>query len=96
MPVGKGTKQVETSGSRTRLNLMGVVNLCDISKTVVCEYGSITSLNMARSGVYWVYTRHTSSGMYVGCAHSPQSLTTVSDWGFAPFLQLELFRVYNS
>ncbi|AUT97813.1 methionine aminopeptidase [Citrobacter braakii] len=29
-----------------------------------------------------LYTRHTSSYRCVGCAHSPQSLTYVSSWGF--------------
>ncbi|TKV20919.1 hypothetical protein FDX22_10070 [Citrobacter sp. TBCS-14] len=30
------------------------------------------------------YTRHTSRCMCVGCARSPQSLTSVSFWGFIP------------
>lgn len=48
MPVGKGAKQVETSGSRTRLNLMGAINLTALDKTVIREYDKINSHNIAR------------------------------------------------
>lgn len=39
---------VETTGSRTRLNLMGALNLNDMGKTVVREYDKINSHNIAR------------------------------------------------
>lgn len=45
---GKGAKQVETSGSRTRLNLMGAINLTALDKTVIREYDKINSHNIAR------------------------------------------------
>ncbi len=48
MPAGKGAKQVETSGSRTRLNLMGAINLNALDKTVIREYDTINSHNIAR------------------------------------------------
>jgi transposase len=48
MRAGKGAKQVETSGSRTRLNLMGAVNLAALDKTVIKEYDKINSHNIAR------------------------------------------------
>ncbi len=44
----KGQKTaVKTTGSRTRLNLMGALNLADISKTVVREYDRIDSYHIA-------------------------------------------------
>jgi hypothetical protein len=39
---------VETSGSRTRLNLMGAINLTALDKTVIREYDKINSHNIAR------------------------------------------------
>ncbi len=47
MPKGRKTV-VETSGSRTRLNLMGALNLNDIGNTVIREYDTINSENIAR------------------------------------------------
>ncbi len=45
----KGQKTVvKTMGSRTRLNLMGALNLNDISSTVVREYAGINNENIAR------------------------------------------------
>ncbi|WP_445081516.1 IS630 family transposase, partial [Martelella alba] len=48
MPAGKKAHVVETTGSRTRLNLMGALNLNDISRTVIREYDKINSHNIAR------------------------------------------------
>lgn len=39
---------VETTGSRTRLNIMGALNLNDIGSTVIREYDTIDSLNICR------------------------------------------------
>ncbi|KDL89531.1 insertion element iso-IS1n protein insB [Klebsiella variicola] len=45
----KGRKTaVETTGSRTRLNLMGALNLKDIGRTVIREYDTINAENIAR------------------------------------------------
>lgn len=41
-------KVLETTGSRSRLNIVGGLNLTDISRTVVCEYDSINSENIVR------------------------------------------------
>lgn len=48
MRAGKGAKQVETSGSRSRLNMMGAINLTALDKTVIREYDKINSHNIAR------------------------------------------------
>lgn len=48
MPAGKAAEPVKTSGSRTRLNLMGALNLNDIGRTVIREYDKINSHNIAR------------------------------------------------
>lgn len=47
MPKGQKTV-VETTGSRTRLNIMGALNLNDIGGTVVREYDTINSLNICQ------------------------------------------------
>lgn len=39
---------VETTGSRTRLNIMGALNLSDMGKTVIREYDKINNHNIAR------------------------------------------------
>lgn len=48
MPAGKKAHVVKTTGSRTRLNIMGALNLNDISRTVIREYDKINSHNIAR------------------------------------------------
>lgn len=48
IPAGENASVVKTSGSRTRLNIMGALNLSDISKTVIREYDKINSHNIAR------------------------------------------------
>jgi transposase len=48
MPAGKKAHVVETTGSRTRLNLMGALNLNDMGKTLIREYDKINSHNIAR------------------------------------------------
>jgi len=47
MPKGQKTV-VETTGSRTRLNIMGALNLNDIGHTVIREYDTINSLNISK------------------------------------------------
>lgn len=48
MPAGKKAHVVETTGSRTRLNIMGALNLNDIGSTVIREYDTIDTLNICR------------------------------------------------
>lgn len=48
MPAGKKAHVVETTGSRTRLNIMGALNLNDIGSTVIREYDTIDSLNICQ------------------------------------------------
>ncbi|TAI94925.1 hypothetical protein EG332_17985 [Pectobacterium versatile] len=45
-------------------------------------YESVDGITFHLSGSLDVYTRHTSSCLCVGCAHSPESLTCVSSSGF--------------
>lgn len=47
MPKGRKTL-VETTGSRTRLNIMGALNLNDIGSTVIREYDTLNSLNIGK------------------------------------------------
>ncbi len=44
---GKST-EIETPGSRTRLNIMGALNLTDIGKTIIREYDTLNAENIAR------------------------------------------------
>lgn len=48
MPAGKKAQVVETTGSRTRLNIMGALNLNDIGSTVIREYDTINSLSICQ------------------------------------------------
>lgn len=48
MLTGKAAEPVKTSGSRTRLNIMGALNLKDIGRTIIREYDKINSHNIAR------------------------------------------------
>lgn len=48
VPTGKAATAVKTGGSRTRLNIMGALNLNDIGRTVIREYDKINSHNIAR------------------------------------------------
>ncbi len=41
-------KAIETTGSRSRLNIVGALNLSDIGRTVIDEYESINSENIVR------------------------------------------------
>ncbi len=41
---------VETTGSRTRINLMANLNLQCIEETIICEYPSINAENVAYFG----------------------------------------------
>lgn len=42
-------KALETTGSRSRLNIVRSLNLMDISRTVICESDGINSENIVRS-----------------------------------------------
>ncbi|ELQ8433380.1 winged helix-turn-helix domain-containing protein, partial [Salmonella enterica] len=48
MPAGKKAHVVETTGSRTRLNIMGALNLNDIGSAVIREYDTINSLSICQ------------------------------------------------
>lgn len=39
---------MKTTGSRTRLNILGALNLSDISRTVIHDYKTINDYNIAR------------------------------------------------
>lgn len=41
-------KSVKTTGSRTRLNILGALNLSDISRTIIHDYKTINDYNIAR------------------------------------------------
>ncbi|KEY57893.1 transposase [Serratia sp. DD3] len=59
----KGRKTiVETTGSRTRLNIMGALNLTDIGSTVIREYDTINSLNIGQFRHSGVRNRSISDG----------------------------------
>ncbi|ENE8569106.1 IS630 family transposase [Salmonella enterica] len=55
MPKGQKTME-ETTSSRTRLNIMGALNLNNIGSTVIREYDTIDSLNICR---FFIVTRET-------------------------------------
>ncbi|EDH5630162.1 IS630 family transposase [Salmonella enterica] len=96
MRAGKGAKQVETSGSRTRLNLMGAINLSDISKTVVCEHDSINSLNIARFFIEIRKTYPVSQKVHIildGAGYHRSEL--VKDWAVVMNIALHYLPPYS-
>lgn len=48
MTAGKKAHVVETTGSRTRLNIMGALNLNDIGSAMIREYYTINSLSICQ------------------------------------------------
>lgn len=93
---GKGAKQVETSASRTRLNLMGAVNLSALDKTVIQEYDKINSHNIARFFIAISETYPIQQKLHIvldgaGYHRSEQ----VKEWAYLLNIELHLLPPYS-
>lgn len=95
MPKGRKTI-VETTGSRTRLNIMGALNLNDIGSTVIREYDSINSLNI---GQFFIAIRETypiTQKVHIildGAGYHRSEL--VNDWAYVMNIELHYLPPYS-
>lgn len=95
MPKGQKTV-VKTTGSRTRLNIMGALNLRDIGRPVVREYDSINSENIAR---FFIAIRETYPIMQKvhiildGAGYHRSEL--VKDWAYVMNIELHYLPPYS-
>lgn len=95
MPKGQRTV-VETTGSRTRLNLMGALNLNDIGKTVIREYDTINAENIARFFIAVRETYPVSQKVHIildGAGYHRSSL--VKDWAYVMNIELHYLPPYS-
>ncbi|HCJ6522164.1 TPA: IS630 family transposase [Enterobacter cloacae] len=93
----KGRKTaVETTGSRTRLNLMGALNLKDIGRTVIREYDTINAENIAR---FFIAIRETYPVMQKvhiildGAGYHRSEL--VKEWAYVMNIELHWLPPYS-
>ncbi|WP_434526183.1 IS630 family transposase [Photorhabdus asymbiotica] len=93
----KGQKTVvKTTGSRTRLNLMGALNLADISKTVVHEYDRIDSYHIAEFFIALRETYPVSQKVHIildGAGYHRSEL--VKDWAYVMNIELHYLPPYS-
>jgi len=93
----KGRKnRVETSGSRTRLNLMGALNLNDIGNTVIREYDTINAENIARFFIAVRETYPVSQKVHIildGAGYHRSWL--VKDWAYVMNIELHYLPPYR-
>lgn len=95
MPKGRKTI-VETTGSRTRLNIMGALNLNDIGSTVIREYDTINSLNI---GKFFIAIRETypiTQKVHIildGAGYHRSEL--VQEWAYVMNIELHYLPPYS-
>lgn len=95
MPKGQKTV-VETTGSRTRLNLMGALNLNDIGNTVIREYDTINAENIARFFIAVRETYPVSQKVHIildRAGYHRSSL--VKDWAYVMNIELHYLPPYS-
>ncbi|EDY5736543.1 IS630 family transposase [Salmonella enterica] len=96
MPAGKKAHVVETTGSRTRLNIMGALNLNDISSTVIREYDTIDSLNICRFFIAIRETYPITQKVHIildGAGYRRAEL--VQDWAVVMNIELHYLPPYS-
>lgn len=96
MRKGDTAKTVETTGSRTRLNLMGALNLNDIGKTIVREYERIDSLNIGRFFIAIRETYPVSQKIHIildGAGYHRSEL--VKEWAYVMNIELHFLPPYS-
>lgn len=95
--IPKGRKTVvETTGSRTRLNLMGALNLDDIGNTVIREYDTINAENIARFFIAVRETYPVSQKVHIildGAGYHRSAL--VKDWAYVMNIELHYLPPYS-
>jgi hypothetical protein len=94
--IQQSPQPVETTGSRTRLNIMGALNLNDIGSTVVREYHSINSLNIARFFIAIRETYPVRKKVHIildGAGYHRADL--VKEWEYVMNIDLHYLPPYN-
>lgn len=95
LPKGRKTI-VDTTGSRTRLNIMGALNLNDIGGTVIREYDTINSLNI---GKFFIAIRETypiTQKVHIildGAGYHRSEL--VQEWAYVMNIELHYLPPYS-
>ncbi|WP_431223377.1 IS630 family transposase [Serratia sp. L9] len=95
MPKGRKTI-VDTTGSRTRLNIMGALNLNDIGGTVIREYDTLNSLNI---GKFFIAIRETypiTQKVHIildGAGYHRSEL--VQEWAYVMNIELHYLPSYS-
>lgn len=95
IPKGRKTL-IETTGSRTRLNIMGALNLNDIGSTVIREYDSINSLNIGRFFIAIRETYPVSQKVHIildGAGYHRSEL--VKEWAYVMNIELHYLPPYS-
>ncbi|NHB98865.1 IS630 family transposase [Photorhabdus stackebrandtii] len=89
-------KGQKTTGSRTRLNLMGALNLAEISQTVVREYDRIDSYHIAEFFIAIRETYPVSQKVHIildGAGYHRSRL--VKDWAYVMNIELHYLPPYS-
>jgi transposase len=95
MPKGRKTI-VETTGSRTRLNIMGALNLNDIGSTVIREYDTINSESIAQFFIAIRETYPINQRVHIildGAGYHRAEL--VNDWAYVMNIELHYLPPYS-
>lgn len=95
MPKGQ-KKIVETTGSRTRLNLMGALNLHDIGSTVIREYDTINSMNIGKFFIAIRENYPVKQKVHIildGAGYHRSEL--VKDWAYVMNIELHYLPPYS-
>ncbi|WP_447088537.1 IS630 family transposase (plasmid) [Enterobacter asburiae] len=89
-------KVVETTGSRTRINLMGALNLNGIGSTVIREYDTINSLNIGKFFIAIRETYPVKQKVHIildGAGYHRSEL--VKDWAYVMNIELHYLPPYS-
>lgn len=95
MPKGLKTV-VETTGSRTRMNIMGALSLKDIGRTVIREYDTINAENIARFFIAIRETYPITQKLHIildGAGYHRSEL--VKDWAYVMNIELHYLPPYS-
>ncbi|MEX0425960.1 IS630 family transposase [Providencia rettgeri] len=95
IPKGKSA-EIETTGSRTRLNIMGALNLTDIGKTIIREYDTLNAENIARFFIAIRETYPVEQKAHIildGAGYHKSEL--VKDWAYVMNIELHYLPPYS-
>lgn len=89
-------KKVETTGSRTRLNIIGTLNLNNIAATITREYPAINAENICRFFIVIRETYPISQKVCLILDGAPYQRTQqVKDWAYVMNIELHYLPPYS-